>query len=142
MTEKAKLNELIQHLESITPEQLIHEITDMNATKSDLNIIEKIRQQAVPDPVVNAILYYMLYVNKQISWSYIQSLSKHLAQKEIKTARQTIEYLKKNHQQTEQQKTKQDTEEQTLRKLILQAVQKGYNDEQLGHYIRSIVMND
>lgn len=53
MIEEQKMDQFIEYIEAITPEELIGELTQNKPTKSDLDIITGIREQGVTDPVVN-----------------------------------------------------------------------------------------
>src|SRR5699024_117993 len=139
MIEEQKMDQFIEYIEAITPEELIGELTQNKPTKSDLDIITGIREQGVTDPVVNAILHYMLLINRNIPWPYIHKLTNYFVRQEIDTAREAIKYFQKQHEQMKRQNNpKTHIDESTLRANIIQAIEKGYNNEQLGQYVRSL----
>lgn len=139
MIEEKKMDQFIEYIETITPEELIGELTQSKPTKSDLDIITGIREQGVTDPVVNAILHYMLLINKSISWSYIHELTNHFVRQDINTAKKAIKYFQKQHEQMKRPNNSDShIDESSLKEGILQAIEKGYNNEQLGQYVRSL----
>src|SRR5699024_9964203 len=103
MIEEQKMDEFIEYIEAITPEELIGELKQNKQTKSDLDIITAISKQGVTDSVVNAILHYLLLINRNISWPYIHKLSNYFVRQEIDTSREAIKYFQKQHEQMKRQ---------------------------------------
>ncbi|MBM7701251.1 replication initiation and membrane attachment family protein [Metabacillus iocasae] len=132
--------QLIKHLEVISPRQLLIEISGgAEPTKSDLQMIEDILfQQKLSPGVVNVLIHYVLLrTDMKLSKAYVEKIAGHWARKNIKTVQEAMKLAKSEHKdyqnwaENKQQKTtskkivrkemvpdwlKQESEEQEVKK--------------------------
>lgn len=113
---QSKTEELINHFESISPKQLLEDLSrGNNASEADLKMISDIMvKQGLPVPVMNVLIHLtMLKTNMMLSRTYMERVASHWSRANIKTARQAMEFAK---QQTEQAKKQSRKVNQPYRK--------------------------
>ncbi|MCZ0754883.1 replication initiation and membrane attachment family protein [Anoxybacillus sp. J5B_2022] len=95
---KTKEEQLIKQLETISPRQLLIEISGgAEPSMSDLQLIEDIMfQQKLLPGVVNVLIYYvMLRTDMKLSKAYVEKIASHWARKKIRTVKEAMELAKK-----------------------------------------------
>lgn len=98
---KTKEEQLIKQLETISPRQLLMEISGgAEPSMSDLQLIEDIMfQQKLLPGVVNVLIYYvMLRTDMKLSKAYVEKIASHWARKKIRTVKEAMELAKKEAQ--------------------------------------------
>lgn len=93
---RTKTEELIQHFETITPKQLLEDMSKgNNASVQDIdNISEIATRQNVSNAVLNvAIHYVMLQSNHQLSKRYLETIVSHWSRLGYTTAKQAMDHV-------------------------------------------------
>ncbi|WP_046174032.1 replication initiation and membrane attachment family protein [Domibacillus indicus] len=98
---KTKEEKLILHCESVTPYQMIVDISDKAPSSVDMKLIEQVMLQYDFTPgVMNALIQYvMLKSNMKLSKSFMDKIAAQWARKKIKTAKEGIELAKSEQNQ-------------------------------------------
>lgn len=89
---------LIQELESISPKQLLEDLSGGNqASPQDMKLIQDVMtSQGLPAPVMNVLIHYvLLQTNMKLSRAYLEKIASHWSRAKIKTAREAMEFAKK-----------------------------------------------
>ncbi|EZP76433.1 replication initiation and membrane attachment family protein [Parageobacillus genomosp. 1] len=121
---KTKEEQLMKQLETISPRQLLIEISGgAEPSMSDLKLIEDIMfQQKLLPGVVNVLIYYvMLRTNMKLSKKYVEKIASHWARKKVRTVKEAMELAKqeaKTYQSWADEKSKR-TNRKTVRKELL-----------------------
>jgi replication initiation and membrane attachment protein len=121
---KTKEEQLMKQLETISPRQLLIEISGgAEPSMSDLQLIEDIMfQQKLLPGVVNVLIYYvMLRTNMKLSKKYVEKIASHWARKKVRTVKEAMELAKqeaKTYQSWADEKSKR-TNRKTVRKELL-----------------------
>lgn len=93
-----KEEQLIHELESISPKQLLEDLSSGNhASGQDLKIIRDIMTtQGLPSPVMNVLIHYvLLQSNMKLSKAYMEKIASHWSRANLQTAREAMEFAKK-----------------------------------------------
>lgn len=116
---KTKEEELIKQLETISPRQLLIEISGgAEPSMSDLQLIEEVMfQQKLLPGVVNVLIYYvMLRTDMKLSKAYVEKIASHWARKKIRTVKEAMELAKK--EANKYQSWASEKEKKTTRKVV------------------------
>ncbi|ANB62322.1 replication initiation and membrane attachment family protein [Anoxybacteroides amylolyticum] len=116
---KTKEEQLMKQLETISPRQLLMEISGgAEPSMSDLQLIEDIMfQQKLLPGVVNVLIYYvMLRTDMKLSKAYVEKIASHWARKKIRTVKEAMELAKKEAQKYQSWAT--DKEKKPARKTV------------------------
>ncbi|QIW22159.1 DnaD domain protein [Bacillus thuringiensis] len=148
--------EWLRKLNTCTPEQLLSDMPgDANIPKDDLrffpekdlHIIDTVRDTfRLPDPVINVLIYYvMLKMDMRFPKAYVEKIAGHWARKKITTVDDALALVKKEHRQYQkwmkgQKQEKKDPHEITVIDSITGAITAGLTDEQLGRYVRNLLV--
>jgi replication initiation and membrane attachment protein len=122
---KTKEEQLIKLLETISPKQLLMDISGgIVPSSADLQVIEDIMfQQKLLPGVVNVLIYYvMLRTDMKLSKAYMEKIASHWARKNIKTVKEAMDLAKKEHRQYQnwaQSKKQRSTQHKVVRKELL-----------------------
>jgi replication initiation and membrane attachment protein len=98
MEPTTKEEQLIKQLETISPRQLLIDISGgAEPSMSDLQLIEDIMfQQKLLPGVVNVLIYYvMLRTDMKLSKAYVEKIASHWARKKIRTVKEAMELAKR-----------------------------------------------
>lgn len=98
---RTKTEELIQHFETITPKELLEDMSKgNNASEQDIDIISEIAtRQNVSNAVLNvAIHYVMLQSNHQLSKRYLETIVSHWSRLGYTTAKQAMDHVANQQQ--------------------------------------------
>lgn len=96
--EGSRLERLIEHFETITPRQLLEDLSEGNyAAEQDLKMIGDIMlKQGLPLSVMNVLIHYaLLQTDNKLSRPYIEKIASHWSRAKLKTAREAIEFATK-----------------------------------------------
>lgn len=107
---KTKEEELIQLLETISPKQLLEDLSSGNeASEQDLKMINDVMtSQGLPVPVMNVLIHYvLLQTNMKLQRPYVEKIASHWSRAKLKTAREAMEFAKKERANFEKRKNKQ-----------------------------------
>ncbi|MCI2254343.1 DnaD domain protein [Domibacillus sp. PGB-M46] len=98
---KTKEEKLILHCESVTPYQMMIDISDKAPSSVDMKLIEQVMLQYDFTPgVMNALIQYvMLKSNMKLSKSFMDKIAAQWARKKVKTAKEGIELAKTEQKQ-------------------------------------------
>jgi len=101
---KTKEEKLILHCESVTPYQMIIDISDKAPSSVDMKLIEQVMLQYDFSPgVMNALIQYvMLKSNMKLSKSFMDKIAAQWARKKVKTAKDGIELAKSERDQSKE----------------------------------------
>ena len=108
---KTKEEKLIQRLETISPKQLLEDLSNGNqASEQDMKIIRDVMtSQGLPQPVMNVLIHYvLLQSNMRLSKAYMEKIASHWSRANLKTAREAMTFAKKEIEQA-QKKAKRRT---------------------------------
>ena len=92
---ETKFEQLIEHFETITPKQLLEDLSDGHqASEQDLKMIRDIMvQQGLPIPVMNVLIHFtMLKTNMMLSRPYMEKVASHWSRAQLKSAREAVEF--------------------------------------------------
>ncbi|MEI2536908.1 DnaD domain protein, partial [Acinetobacter baumannii] len=81
-----KQQKLIQQLNSVTPEQLLSELSGgATVPKGDLHIVTDMRDNfRLPNPVINVLIYYvMLRSDMILNPEYVKKIAGHWVRKKV-----------------------------------------------------------
>lgn len=95
--QQTKEEQLIQKLETISPQQLLVDLSSGNvASEQDMKMVRDIMtSQGIPAPVMNVIIHYvMLQSNMQLSKPYMTTIASHWSRIGLKTAREAMAFAK------------------------------------------------
>lgn len=100
ITKKPKTKEeiLIQQLETMSPKQLLEDLSSGNhASEQDLKVIREVMTtQGIPTPVMNVLIHYvLLQTDMKLSGPYLKTIASHWSRKNLKTAKEAMEFAKK-----------------------------------------------
>lgn len=90
--------QLIQHLESISPKQLLEDLSSGNhASEQDMRVIREVMTtQGLPSPVMNVLIHFvLLQSNMKLSKAYLEKIASHWSRANIKTAKEAMGFAKK-----------------------------------------------
>ncbi|HLR08373.1 MAG TPA: DnaD domain protein [Bacillota bacterium] len=93
-----KEEQLIQHLETISPKQLLEDLSSGGqASSQDMRIIREVMtSQGLPAPVMNVLIHYvLLQSNMKLSKNYMEKIASHWSRARLKTAREAMEFAKR-----------------------------------------------
>lgn len=92
------LKMMINHFETISPAELLAELSGGKAALSEIKDFEKVAlETGLPDSVINVLITYIVY-NKEgeiPSYSYIEKIAKTWLRAKINTTAKAIEYINK-----------------------------------------------
>ncbi|MBU5468082.1 DnaD domain protein [Virgibacillus sp. MSJ-26] len=97
-TPKTKEEMLIRELETISPKQLLADLSSGNqASEQDMRVIRDVMtSQGLPAPVMNVLIHYvLLQSNMKLSKAYIEKIASHWSRANLKTAKEAMEFAKK-----------------------------------------------
>lgn len=117
---KTKEEKLIQRLETISPKQLLEDLSRGNrASAQDLKIIREVMtNQGLPSPVMNVLIHYvLLQSDMQLSKAYLETIASHWSRAGLETAEEAMNFARKqiqkfkhrkqNHRYKNQQRTRE-----------------------------------
>lgn len=93
--QRSKKDELIARLETISPKQLLEDLSGGNhASEQDLKMISEIMvKQGLPAPVMNVLIHFtMLKTNMMLSRPYMERVASHWSRAQLKTAKEAMEF--------------------------------------------------
>ncbi len=102
---------LIQELETISPKQLLEDLSSGNhASEQDMKAIREVMTtQGLPAPVMNVLIHYvLLQSNMKLSKAYLDKIASHWSRANIKSAKEAMIFAKK-----EQDKFQKDMKRKT-----------------------------
>lgn len=102
---QTKQEQLIQRLETISPKHLLEDLSSGNqASAQDMKIIQEVMlSQGLPAPVMNVLIHYvLLQSNMKLSKAYMEKIASHWSRANLKTAREAMEFAKKEIAKHEQ----------------------------------------
>lgn len=95
---KTKEEMLIHKLETISPKQLLEDLSGGHqASEQDMRIIRDVMtSQGLPSPVMNVLIHYvLLQSNMKLSKAYLEKIASHWSRAKIKSAKEAMEFAKK-----------------------------------------------
>lgn len=145
-----KQQKLIQQLNSVTPEQLLSELSGgATVPKGDLHIVTDMRDNyRLPNPVINVLIYYvMLRSDMILNPEYVKKIAGHWVRKKVTTVENALSLAKKEDELYKKwihSKKKEENEPHTINTIdaidaIKGAIKSGLTDEQLGKYVRNLL---
>lgn len=100
---------LIRELETITPKQLLEDLSSgSSASAQDLKLISDVMtNQGLPPAVMNVLIHYvLLQTNMKLSRAYLEKIASHWSRAKLQTAREAMEFAKKEKASYEEAKAK------------------------------------
>lgn len=95
---KTKEEMLIHELETISPKQLLADLSNGNqASEQDMRVIRDVMtSQGLPAPVMNVLIHYvLLQSNMKLSKAYMEKIASHWSRANLTTAKEAMEFAKK-----------------------------------------------
>ncbi|MEC5421969.1 DnaD domain protein [Virgibacillus sp. C22-A2] len=102
-----KEEQLIQALETISPKQLLEDLSSGNqASTQDMKIIREVMtSQGLPSPVMNVLIHYvLLQSNMKLSKAYMEKIASHWSRANLKTAKEAMAFAKTEKESFQQRK--------------------------------------
>ncbi|MBP3039925.1 replication initiation and membrane attachment family protein [Bacillaceae bacterium Marseille-Q3522] len=99
---KTKEEKLIYYLETVSPRQLLLDISGGAVpSKADLQIIEDVlfQQKLLPGVVNVLIQYVLLKTDMKLTKGYVEKIASHWARKKVKTVKDAMNLAKQEHRQ-------------------------------------------
>jgi len=118
---KTKEEQLIKQLETISPRQLLMDISGgAEPSQSDLQIIEDVMfHQKLPAGVVNVLIYYvMLRTDMKLTKAYVEKIAGHWARKKIRTVREAMELAKQEAREYQKWASEKEKSQKSRKKVI------------------------
>ncbi|WP_338782474.1 DnaD domain protein [Metabacillus sp. FJAT-52054] len=140
--------ELLNFLKSASPEEVLSSVSGGIAlAEAELNLIIKLRTNyKLVDPVINVLLYYVLLrTDMKLPASYVEKIAIHWARKNITTAEEALHIAKTEHKEylrlNNLRKGQEVSPDQiTILDSIRGAIKADLTDEQLGKYVRNVLL--
>lgn len=109
-----KEEQLIYELETISPKQLLEDLSDGNqASEQDIKVVREVMtRQGLPSPVMNVLIHYvLLQSNMKLSKAYMETIASHWSRVGIKTAKEAMDFAKQEQSKykTNQNKPRNST---------------------------------
>jgi replication initiation and membrane attachment protein len=118
---KTKEEQLIKQLETISPRQLLMDISGgAEPSLSDLQIIEDVmfHQKLLPG-VVNVLIYYvMLRTDMKLSKAYVEKIASHWARKKVRTVKEAMELAKREAREYQKWASEKEKAQKGRKKVI------------------------
>ncbi|MDM5304006.1 DnaD domain protein [Peribacillus frigoritolerans] len=141
-----KKQELIEHLNKTTPEERFAQLSGgLKPSKSELETIQKLKDNGLPDGVVNVLIEYVLLKSDLKFPNHVaMKIGLHWIRTKVSTVEQAMEKAKKEHKRYQHwvnSKEKEKNQPQKITELdsIKGAIKAGLSDEQLGRYVRALL---
>lgn len=99
---ETKEDQLINELESISPKQLLEDLSSGNhASEQDMRVIRGVMTtQGLPSPVMNVLIHYvLLQTNMKLSKAYLEKIASHWSRANLKSAKEAMAFAKKEKYQ-------------------------------------------
>ncbi|KKE79032.1 chromosome replication initiation protein [Bacilli bacterium] len=115
---KTKEEMLIQKLETISPKQLLEDLSGGHqASEQDMKIIRDVMtSQGLPSPVMNVLIHYvLLQSDMKLSKAYLEKIASHWSRAKIKTAKEAMEFAKKERDKFQKTNNKKQNYNYTKR---------------------------
>lgn len=99
---KTKQDELVLYLESVSPVELLRDISDgKEPLPADVQLANQlVLQHGMEPPVVNVLLHYvMLRTDQKLTKSYVEKIASHWNRKKVATAKEAMELARIEHDQ-------------------------------------------
>ncbi|CRH73859.1 Replication initiation and membrane attachment protein [Chlamydia trachomatis] len=136
---------LIEHLNKVTPEERLTELREgTKPSESELATIQKLKNNRLPDGVINVLIEYVLLKNDLKFPNHVaMKIGSHWIRTRVLTVEQAIDVAKKEHKRYQdwtntREKEKNEPHKITELDSIKGAIKAGLNDEQLGRYVRTL----
>ena len=103
---------LIQELETISPKQLLEDLSSGNhASDQDMKAIREVMTtQGLPSPVMNVLIHYvLLQTNMKLSKAYLDKIASHWSRANIKTAKEAMVFAKKEQERFQENVKRKST---------------------------------
>lgn len=100
---------LIQELELISPKQLLEDLSSGSfASETDMKLVSDVMTtQGLPAPVMNVLIYYcLIQTNNKLTRGYLETVAGQWSRAKLATAKEAMEFAKKEKASYEQSKTK------------------------------------
>lgn len=95
---KTQEEQLVQHLETISPKQLLEDLSSGNhASEQDMRVIRGVMtSQGLPSPVMNVLIHFvLLQSNMKLSKAYLEKIASHWSRANLRTAKEAMVFAKK-----------------------------------------------
>ncbi|WP_040981816.1 replication initiation and membrane attachment family protein [Oceanobacillus jeddahense] len=104
-----KEEQLIHELETISPKQLLEDLSDGNhASEQDIKVVREVMtKQGLPSPVMNVLIHYvLLQSNMKLSKAYMETIAGHWSRVGLKTAKDAMNFAKQEQEKYKAAKNK------------------------------------
>ncbi|WP_152654826.1 replication initiation and membrane attachment family protein [Oceanobacillus sp. CFH 90083] len=104
-----KEEQLIHELETISPKQLLEDLSDGNhASEQDIKVVREVMtNQGLPAPVMNVLIHYvLLQSNMKLSKAYMETIAGHWSRVGLKTAKEAMNFAKREQEKYKSAKNK------------------------------------
>ncbi|HLR52283.1 MAG TPA: DnaD domain protein [Candidatus Avamphibacillus sp.] len=118
---KTKEEMLIKELETISPQQLLMDLSSGNqASEQDMKVIRDVMtSQGLPAPVMNVLIHYvLLQSNMKLSKAYMEKIASHWSRANLKTAKEAMEFAKKEQSRFQQRNTNKNKNYRRFNKRV------------------------
>lgn len=119
---RTQIDQLIERFETITPKQLLEDLSEgHHASEQDLKMIRDIMvRQGIPTPVMNVLIHFtLLKSNMQLSRPYMEKIASHWSRAKLKTAREAMEFAKKQLSEPKQSNKRNNRRTQFQKKEVI-----------------------
>lgn len=106
---ETKEEQLIQELETISPKQLLEDLSDGNhASEQDIKVVREVMtRQGLPAPVMNVLIHYvLLQSNMKLSKAYMETIAGHWSRIGLKSAKEAMSFAKQEQEKYKSAKNK------------------------------------
>lgn len=106
---ETKEEQLIQELETISPKQLLEDLSDGNhASEQDIKVVREVMtRQGLPAPVMNVLIHYvLLQSNMKLSKAYMETIAGHWSRVGLKSAKEAMSFAKQEQEKYKSAKNK------------------------------------
>lgn len=159
MADQNNENKMIEYFQNKTPEEFLKETLSFpGPSKEDFEVINKIREYRIPDSVINVLINVtLLKFDLKLSKPFMEKMAVEWSRKRIKTIEDAIELTKRDYikyrewvkyekimvvELDDQPNQMNELERTKLKAIELVAKTSSMNDQDLGKFVRNMLLTD
>lgn len=122
---------LLNHLRSITPNDLLQELSGMPAAPSELSIVYKLMSvNNISPEMINLLIYYVLRINKgkMPNYSYFAKIANEWGRNGLDSIEKAYDYINQNKRKTDKPVSKKEDWVDEYRKARREKEKKDYEE--------------
>lgn len=97
-----RMKQILSKLKTHRAEEFITSLTGEEIIQSERDVIKSFRNFQLTDEVINALFYYMFFMDPKVSWDKLSKIAQYFSEQDITTAEEAIDTMEKLKQYEEQ----------------------------------------